>query len=346
MSENLTKDGEDIHETEKQADKDINKMSDNVDDDDDDGDDKNIRKTNYGAGNRGIVALGIYLVLFTLLTFYVLSILMRAENPEITSVGNNSEEVRCGNDKRIVRKGVTTAAATDSNNNQNQPANNTAANTNQTNTNTTNINTNSTNTNSNSTNVNTNVNATQRIGVNTNSNRTNSNKEAGADADNKTKTTASPVQIVRTELPEVTVPPYLCIKSRFFEERILPADAYLFFVILFCGVLGGLMRGIGSFTRHLGLGDFSFQWTWFYLLLPVTGAVISLAIYLVLRGGFYGGGVGKGLVLNVFAFAALAILTGLFSENAIEKLRQVARTLLTDVPRKVERNTDPNKGNQ
>ncbi len=70
--------------------------------------------------------------------------------------------------------------------------------------------------------------------------------------------------------------------------------------------------------------------------LPFSGAALSLVIYFVIRGGFYGGSFGKGLVLNLFSFAALAALTGLFTDQAMEKLKQVAVTLLAEAPPKVE----------
>ena len=73
-----------------------------------------------------------------------------------------------------------------------------------------------------------------------------------------------------------------------------------------------------------------------YILLPFIGGGLSLVIYLVVRGGFYGSTFGKGVVINLFSFAALGTLTGLFTDNALEKLKQVAESLLSDVPPKVE----------
>ncbi len=78
---------------------------------------------------------------------------------------------------------------------------------------------------------------------------------------------------------------------------------------------------------------------------------MSLVIYFVIRGGFYGSSFGKGVVLNLFSFTALGTLTGLFTDNAMEKLKQVAKMLLADVPPKVENSKEitdkkeANKGN-
>lgn len=119
-------------------------------------------------------------------------------------------------------------------------------------------------------------------------------------------------------------------------SQIISADTYVFLIVIFAGMLGGVIKGIYSFVRHLGLKDFSLNWAWFYITLPFTGAALGLLIYFVLRGGFYGASVGKGLVFNPFSFAALAALTGLFTDNAMEKLKQVADTLLTPPPPKVQ----------
>ncbi len=118
-------------------------------------------------------------------------------------------------------------------------------------------------------------------------------------------------------------------------SQIISANIYVFLIVIFSGMLGGAIRAIYSFVKHLGLKDFAFNWTWFYVSLPFTGAALSLLIYFVLRGGFYGSSVGEGLVFNPFSFAALAALTGLFTDSAMEKLKQVADTLLTKSPPKV-----------
>lgn len=311
-------------------------------DDDNGGNKPRIYQTNYNSSNAGIVALGIYLILFALLSFYAMKVLMTAEEPVIekTKVGNEEKKnYVCGNDTRPVPDEVKQITAI-------VETNNAAANTDNTNSaNTNSTNANSTNTETNAATPNTNANAsaspTKSVSPATNASPKKTEANA-ADNSNKTKEQTTNIKI---EYPQIGVPQLLCLKSRVFGSsgntgggRILPADGYLFFVVLFAGMLGGLMRGIASFARHLGVGDFSFKWTWFYIMLPFTGAIISLAIYLILRGGFYNGTVGKGLALNVFAFAALAILTGLFSENALEKLRKVAVTLLDDVPAKVATN--------
>lgn len=265
--------------------------------------------TDYRASNAGVILLALYLVLTLVLSIFLLFSLMTARKTgETAGTPNLANANGAGNSNRNVN------ALADSNSNQNANLNagpNTTAG---------NVNLNSGN-----------GNANARAG-NANSNRVASNASNGNSSAGNTN--AAPAdspppeqKFYKNDIPgEVTA--YLFGK--------LTADSYVFLVVLFAGMMGALIRGIHSFFKHLGLGDFSFKWTWFYILLPFSGAALSLVIYLVIRGGFYSSSFGNELSLNLFSFAALAALTGLFSDNAIEKLRQVAKVLLADVPPKVE----------
>lgn len=112
---------------------------------------------------------------------------------------------------------------------------------------------------------------------------------------------------------------------RFTKNGCVTADGYLFLIVLFSGLLGAVIRAISSLYWHLGQRDFKLNWAWYYILQPFFGGALGLVFYLVLRGGFGGGTVGKG---NVFAFAAVGALAGLFSDNAMAKLKKIAESLL------------------
>ncbi len=270
----------------------------------------NIRsqETDYKSSGRSVVLLGLYLVLMLILSIYLLFTMMKAKRGSDVAIANTNT-----NQNQIQNTN------TDENSNANQDAD-------------TNVNVNAA-VNS-ATNVNSNVNGVNNAG--TNARNTNVKPPANTVNGNKPANTNKPAAASPTP------------KQNFYEERDIPkevstnifgnltADSFVFLVVLFAGMMGALIRGVHSFFKHLGLGDFSFKWTWFYLLLPFSGAALSVIIYLVIRGGFYTSSYGEGLELNVFSFAAFAALTGLFSDNAIEKLRQVAKVILADVPPKVE----------
>ena len=147
--------------------------------------------------------------------------------------------------------------------------------------------------------------------------------------------TPSPTPSSDLNFVKADIPAEVYVRIPLIWSGALSADGYVLLVVFFSGMLGAVIRAIYSFVGHLGFRNFSFNWTWFYLSLPFTGAALSLVVYFVMRGGFYGGTFGKGLVLNLFSFAALAALTGLFTDHAMGKLKQVAETLLSDVPPKV-----------
>jgi hypothetical protein len=200
---------------------------------------------------------------------------------------------------------------------------------------------------------------------------TNINRPVNGDGDKKTATTATNVNAnsptpnpAPSATPDqqkfvaVVVPKevYLSVPLpfSFSISAIISADSYVFLIVLFAGMLGGVVRGMYSYVKHLGMNDFSIKWLGYYFTLPYTGAALSIIIYFVIRGGFGGTSFGDGLTFNPFSFAALAALTGLFTENAMDKLKQVADTLLAPSTPKVtnakemikERNAQARKGNQ
>ena len=65
-----------------------------------------------------------------------------------------------------------------------------------------------------------------------------------------------------------------------------------------------------------------------YVLLPFVGAALGLVFYLVIRGGFFSTQASVDET-SPFGFAALAALVGMFSEQAVLKLKEVAETLLS-----------------
>ena len=316
----------------------------------------NATPTHYSSSNPRIVLLGIYLFLMITLSVVALAILMRADTDAYIA------------DVKTLKSCCSNGSFSNAN----------CSNSNTNNSNLTNTNANAnTSTNANTTvdaNVNaiTNVNANANVSTNANANintnvnpKTNTNANVKANATPKTNTTpnttptktnpetnptATPAstgntkteQTINQRNPEITIPPEVC--ATFFG--LLSADAFVFLVVFFAGMLGAVIRAVYSFTNHLGQSDFSFKWTWYYMLLPFMGGALSLAIYFVLRGGFYGASFGKGLTLNIYSFAAFSALTGLFTANALEKLRLVAVTLLAEVPPKVENSKEVQKKNE
>jgi len=100
----------------------------------------------------------------------------------------------------------------------------------------------------------------------------------------------------------------------------------MFWIVLLSGLLGGLVHSLRSFAWYAGNRKLVLSWAAFYVTLPVVGGAMALIFYLVIRGGFFPQA--QISETSPFGFAALAVLIGMFTEEAAVKLKSVATTLL------------------
>jgi hypothetical protein len=121
-------------------------------------------------------------------------------------------------------------------------------------------------------------------------------------------------------------------KVHWFGWTLHPTRETLFFlVVALSGVIGGLIHTIRSLSWYVGNRDFRWSWLPFNLMLPVVGALGGTVFYLVLRAGLFSPSTSADTA-SPFGFAAVAVLVGLFSEEAMEKLRQVAANVFAERP--------------
>ena len=107
----------------------------------------------------------------------------------------------------------------------------------------------------------------------------------------------------------------------------LGRDSQLFVVVAAAGALGSDVHALRSLFRYVGYDPFRYRWMLMYVTLPFTGAALALITYLLLRGGLTSSNSGSGAV-NPYGVTAIGALVGLFSDQTIQKLRQVFSTLL------------------
>jgi len=110
----------------------------------------------------------------------------------------------------------------------------------------------------------------------------------------------------------------------------LGSDQRLFIIVALAGALGGLIHSGRSLYEFVGSRSLRRSWMLMYLSLPFIGGGLAVIFYLILRGGLVTGTSGQ---VNYFGFAAIAAMVGLFSPQAVEKLKQVFNTVLTEVPK-------------
>jgi hypothetical protein len=108
-------------------------------------------------------------------------------------------------------------------------------------------------------------------------------------------------------------------------------EVRLFLIVAMSGALGSLVHALRSFYWYVGNRELVRSWVAKYVLLPFVGSSLGLVFYLVIRGGFFSPQASLQQT-SPFGFAALAGLVGMFSEQAVLKLKEVADTLLKEPP--------------
>jgi hypothetical protein len=118
----------------------------------------------------------------------------------------------------------------------------------------------------------------------------------------------------------------------YFGGHLSLSRQFLFFVVVACGgFIGGLIHSVRSLTWYVGNRNLRWSWIPFYLLLPLVGALGGTVFYLVLRAGLFSPSTSVDQT-DPFGFTAVAVLVGLFSEMAMEKLHQVATNVFAEPP--------------
>lgn len=113
-------------------------------------------------------------------------------------------------------------------------------------------------------------------------------------------------------------------------------EVRLLWIVIFAGALGSLIHALRSVYWYVGNRNLVRSWLAKYLLMPFAGSALAVMFYFVIRGGFFSPQSDFSQT-SPFGFAALSAMVGLFSEQAVLKLKQVAETVLS----KPEEGADP-----
>jgi hypothetical protein len=103
-------------------------------------------------------------------------------------------------------------------------------------------------------------------------------------------------------------------------------NARLFVLVVCAGALGGTLHAIRSLYWYVGNRSLRGSWLLMYGVLPLVGAAMALVTYLMLRGGLTVGP--SASTINPYGITAVSALVGLFSQEAVAKLRVVFAALL------------------
>lgn len=120
-------------------------------------------------------------------------------------------------------------------------------------------------------------------------------------------------------------------------------ETQLVLLVLFAGAVGALLSTLRKSTLLFFRGDFCAEGLPGLYVWPVSGAIIGLVFYVFIRGGFFAGQAGVGDT-STYSFIATAMLAGMFTHEAIAKLKKVAEALLTRIDSKPAEPVTPATG--
>jgi len=128
--------------------------------------------------------------------------------------------------------------------------------------------------------------------------------------------------------PPQTLPEKVARQVEFISWRIpISVELRLLAVIVLTGALGGQIHTLRSFVSYVGNRKLKASWLLQYFLTPFVAAGLALVFYFVMRAGFFPAE-STTEDMNIYGFAGLAGLVGLFSNMAVNKLRCMAKELL------------------
>jgi len=105
-------------------------------------------------------------------------------------------------------------------------------------------------------------------------------------------------------------------------------DGRLLLIVVICGALGSCVHVLRSLSSYIGNEQLTWSWLPSYIFRPFAGSILALVIYLVLRGGLFSSGADL-QDTSTFGFAGIATLAGMFSEQAVTKLKEIAEQVFT-----------------
>ena len=101
----------------------------------------------------------------------------------------------------------------------------------------------------------------------------------------------------------------------------------LFILVTCSGFLGSMIHISTSFTTFVGAEKFEKSWILWYCTKPFTGAALALVFYFALRAGLLNVNSDNAGSINLYGTMALAMFTGLFTDVATQKLKEIFQVL-------------------
>ncbi len=134
-----------------------------------------------------------------------------------------------------------------------------------------------------------------------------------------TAKTPPPSTVNKRELPSGNQPetsaPHEC------EPTTIGLNAILLILVALAGFLGSMIYIGSSFTDFVGNDKLKSNWLLWYIVKPFTGMGLAIVIYFVFRAGLLN--FNDPTNINLYGIVTLAVLAGLFTDDATLKLKEV-----------------------
>ncbi|MBW8685061.1 hypothetical protein [Chitinophaga rhizophila] len=115
------------------------------------------------------------------------------------------------------------------------------------------------------------------------------------------------------------------------NEKLIHINTLLLILVGVAGFLGNMIHIATSFTTFIGAGKFRKSWIMWYCVKPFTAAALAIAIYFVFRGGFLNMSDDSSNI-NIYGLMTISMLSGLFTDRATLKLKEVFDVLFRTSP--------------
>ena len=106
------------------------------------------------------------------------------------------------------------------------------------------------------------------------------------------------------------------------------AESSMLLLVMSMAAVGSFVHAGTSFVSYVGNRRMRYSWLPWYAFRTVIGSSLATVSYVVVRAGLLSGSSGASEV-NIFGVAALAGLTGMFSKQATDKLKEIFDSIFT-----------------
>ncbi len=108
----------------------------------------------------------------------------------------------------------------------------------------------------------------------------------------------------------------------------LAYETLLLIIVTLCGAMGSMVHTLRSISWYIGNRELRRSWMLKYIMQPFIGGTLALVFYFVIRAGLLPTQ-DSIQSANLLGFAGIASLVGMFSDQAVLKLKAIAETVFT-----------------